>query len=305
MEQALLNPKRYSEIKALLREIANQHGENVFARVNEELRSNREFVLAAVKQNCKCLKYIAEDLRSDKYIFLAAHNSPHSSVNSVLEHAGDRVCALKDVVLAAVSVMGFELEYASKELQDDREVVLTAVNNMGGALKYASANLRSDKKLVLRAIKSSYKIAPHYYTYTEDYFREVIFSLEHAGEDLKGDREVVLSAVGLLGSQLEFANDDLRADKEVVLAAAGDTYFTYGVNPLRYVSEELKAWKKISSSQKRKLYLGPFIKLWSSTRRMIQPFPTWRRQRRLGWNWKEYFWRLPEFCQWMRWLTAL
>jgi hypothetical protein len=52
-------------------------------------------------------------------------------------------------VLAAVSLKGPALSYASPELRNDREIVLAAVSLNGPALQYASPALRNDREIVL------------------------------------------------------------------------------------------------------------------------------------------------------------
>lgn len=71
------------------------------------------------------LAYVSEELRNDKDVVLAAV----SNYGYALEYASKELCADKEVVLAAVRDNGYALEYASKELRADKDVVLAAVNN--------------------------------------------------------------------------------------------------------------------------------------------------------------------------------
>jgi hypothetical protein len=43
--------------------------------------------------------------------------------------------------------------------------------------------------------------------------------LQHASEELRGDREVVLAAVQQNGGALRYASEELRGDREFMLAA--------------------------------------------------------------------------------------
>ena len=46
-------------------------------------------------------------------------------------------------------------------------------------------------------------------------------ALQYASEDLKHDREIVLTAVTQSGWALEYASEDLKRDREIVKAATG------------------------------------------------------------------------------------
>ena len=45
------------------------------------------------------------------------------------------------------------------------------------------------------------------------------WALKHATEELRGDREVVITAVADRGYALEYATNELRGDREVVMTA--------------------------------------------------------------------------------------
>lgn len=76
----------------------------------------------------------------------------------LLMKASESLQADKEVVLAAVTQNGLELEFASKELQNDREVVLAAINNDKLAIEFASENFRNDKDfLMLNSLKTHSK----------------------------------------------------------------------------------------------------------------------------------------------------
>ena len=66
------------------------------------LKADREFMLAAVKQNGWALKYASDELKGDR-----------------------------EIVLEAVKQKGYALQFASDELKGDREIVLEAVRTSG------------------------------------------------------------------------------------------------------------------------------------------------------------------------------
>ena len=53
------------------------------------------------------------------------------------------------------------------------------------------------------------------------------YYLEYASEELKSDREFILSAVKKNGSALEYASKELKSDREVVLAAVKQDGYGY------------------------------------------------------------------------------
>ena len=47
--------------------------------------------------------------------------------------------------------------------------------------------------------------------------------LQHATEELKRDREIVVTAVSNSGWSLQYTTEELKADREVVMAAVSDS----------------------------------------------------------------------------------
>ena len=66
------------------------------------------------------------------------------------------------------------------------------------------------------------------------------YELEHAAEELKGDREIVMTAVSKNGMALQFATEELKGDREIVMAAVSQ----HGM-ALQFASEELKGDREI------------------------------------------------------------
>mmetsp|Transcript_52237 Transcript_52237/g.122248 ORF Transcript_52237/g.122248 Transcript_52237/m.122248 type:complete len:214 (-) Transcript_52237:20-661(-) len=78
---------------------------------------------------------------------LSMPSMPHRAARDT-PRGGDR-----EVVLAAVSRDGRNLQFASPRLKDDFQVVLRAVSKCGTALKYASNNLKNNREIVLAAVQ--------------------------------------------------------------------------------------------------------------------------------------------------------
>jgi hypothetical protein len=128
------------DIKTILAQVLQK--ERAFYKAPEELRGDKEFVLAVVRNYGKALQYASKELRGDR-----------------------------EVVLAAVQQDGFALEYASKELRGDREVVLAAVQQDGFALEYASKELKEDKKFLIECYRKNNDIRK-YNDFIEEFIEE-------------------------------------------------------------------------------------------------------------------------------------
>ena len=115
---------------------------------SEELRADRQVVLAAVKQFGNALEYASKELRADREIVLAAVKRN----GWALRFASKELRADRQFVLAAVKAGGDALQFASVELRADREVVLAAVAQRGDALRFASEELRTDGEITIAAV---------------------------------------------------------------------------------------------------------------------------------------------------------
>ena len=116
---------------------------------SDNLKSNKEIVLAAVKSNGSVFQYVDYSLRSDRMVVLEAIKTYGISIR----YASDDIKEDKDIVLEAVKRNGHVLRYINDDLIRDKDVVLEAVKNIGNALQYASLELRGDRDVVLEAVK--------------------------------------------------------------------------------------------------------------------------------------------------------
>ena len=127
--------------------------------ITEELR--QEWIEKVEKEGPYALEDAPKRLRSDKEFMLEAVKR----YGSALQFASWALQEDKEVVLAAVTSCGGALEYASDELRDDKEVVLVAVKNPDtdefdlpaypfSPLQYASDRLKADKEVALAALRA-------------------------------------------------------------------------------------------------------------------------------------------------------
>jgi lambda repressor-like predicted transcriptional regulator len=141
---------------------------------SEELKADKEIVMAAVEQNGNALEHASEELKADKEIVMAAVKEN----GYVLRDASEELKADKEIVMAAVEQNGDAFDYASEALKADKEIVLAAVKVNGNALEHASEELKADKEIVLAAVKKNGS------------------ALRYASDELQNDKDI-LSARGL------------------------------------------------------------------------------------------------------------
>ena len=178
-----------------------------------ETRGRNEIEIRTFSKRPSLFQYASDQLKADKEVVLAAINFD----GLALQYASIELKADKEVVLAAVKNTGYALEFASDELKADNEVVTVAVNKAGDALAYASHDFKADKELVMLAVSNvGYALA-----YADDAFKadkEVVmaavnsngYALCLAADQLKADKEVVMAAVNNDEDALEFVSDELK-----------------------------------------------------------------------------------------------
>jgi len=164
----------------------------------DELRADRDIVLAAVRQDGWSLLFAAPELWDDREVVLEAVRQKPALFR---EMALDGFRADREVALEAVRQEGMLLKHAAEGLRADREVVLAAVRGRGLALTDAAEGLRADREVVLEAV------------------RRDGLALQAAAEPLRADREVVLAAVTAEGNAVQYAAEALRGDREVMSVA--------------------------------------------------------------------------------------
>lgn len=152
----------------------------------------------------------------------------------------------KEVVMAAVTGHGDNLEYAADSLKADKEVVLAAINNSGSALRFSADNLKEDPEILISSLRN-YGSLEHFPDHLKANKKFVLGTvaisgenLEYASDELKADKEIVRVAIKNSSRSLEYASEALRADREIVLEAMKNR----GVD-FRYIDEKFKADKEV------------------------------------------------------------
>ena len=120
--------------------------------VPEVLLYDKEFILAAVKENGDILKFLSDDYRDDKHLLIDAVKSS----DSAFKYASARIKADKDFLLYLIGCtdVGSVFKFASFELKSDKDFVLQAVKRSGFNYKYISYELKYDREIFFAALES-------------------------------------------------------------------------------------------------------------------------------------------------------
>ena len=123
----------------------------IFSKIDESLKTNKEFLVKAVNIKDSIFDQISDDLKKDKAIVLSAV----SKNGFVLNKIDESFTKDKTVVLAAVNQSGASLMHADDTMKKDREVVLAAIKNhtSGHYIDYLDKSFIEDKKFVLQALR--------------------------------------------------------------------------------------------------------------------------------------------------------
>lgn len=104
----------------------------------------------------------------------------------------------KNIVMAAVKINGYDLQFASKALRDEEDVALAAVENAGGAIQYGSENVKNKKNIFIAAVKNDGT------------------ALYHAPDKFQQDKDVALAGVKNNWRVIQYLPKHLQEDKDII-----------------------------------------------------------------------------------------
>jgi len=124
----------------------------------DNIRSDREVVVAAVRHLGNNLIYASEELRDDKEIALLASSSP--GFGGVYQHLSTELRADRELLLAALEQSsplspGDALRHAADELRNDKSIILDAVRRRGHLIEQAPIQLQEDTDVILAALRQN------------------------------------------------------------------------------------------------------------------------------------------------------
>ena len=130
--------------KRMITKLLTKFREKEDFELADEVKNNREIMIALMKKDVFAYRYASLEIRSEKELALKILKRQGILLDSVApELRKDR-----EVVLTAVSNYGYALEFAAQEMKNNFEIVLAAVERSPRALTYASPRLRKDTELI-------------------------------------------------------------------------------------------------------------------------------------------------------------
>jgi hypothetical protein len=126
------------------------------ADIPDELWSDKEFVLAALRYDMGLLGHVSNHLLVDDVdiTYDAVMILEEVVENNVYPFLLIKLGANRQFILSACCLSASALNFATPELKDDRELVLEAVREFGAAFEYASERLRGDREIAFKALET-------------------------------------------------------------------------------------------------------------------------------------------------------
>jgi hypothetical protein len=136
---------QFEYVKGALDTLLSEHAAFVFRLVAPELRSDREFMIAAAMKDWHTCEYATPELWADRdFVLSAVTRSGH-----LLKKASATLKADQGIVLAAVTQEGHALEHAHEALLDDRDIGLMAVKKNHTLFDVLGAKAQRDPEIIL------------------------------------------------------------------------------------------------------------------------------------------------------------
>jgi hypothetical protein len=115
-----------------------------FQYANEELKSDKEYIVNLVKEDDCYLEYINPKILSDRITMMRA-----VALNGrALSYASEELRNDREIVKMAVQENPYAMEYASDHLKNDREILKLAIDSNVAALQFAGTALQTDKEFM-------------------------------------------------------------------------------------------------------------------------------------------------------------
>ena len=118
---------------------------------NEKLQGDKDIALEAIR-NGHHISYMSDELRDDRDVVLAAVDKDVWA----LSFASDRLKDDENIILEAIKINGTSIRFSSERIKNkfvnNKEIMLEIVKSRGWALKFASEKLKDDEDILLAAI---------------------------------------------------------------------------------------------------------------------------------------------------------
>jgi hypothetical protein len=164
----------------------------------------KEILIALLKKNPNCLKYLPMDLIDEEIGLLIINLNP-----KLYPHLSMELRNNKEITKKAVLFDGLFLHKASDILKNDLEIVKIALKQNLNAFFFCSPELQNQKNFVIQCVKE-FNLYLH-----SNWINSHI--------SLFSDYEFIFQLCKLNGGMLEYASKNLRSDKKIMLIALDQT----------------------------------------------------------------------------------
>lgn len=204
----------------------------------EDVRADREIMLAAMKFDRSLCRYARGDLHTDRAFLLAALDAPWSRTPRfsgwLRWQTSPELCADYDFLLKILAKDGASFRVVQEDLRSNPSLATVAIQNHPAAFRFAGDALRGDPTVAGLAARLD------------------VLNLEFVADHLRADRAFVLEALeaepvrhertlgGYSNSILKHLPLELRSDLEVVSKALAYISPYFLSKELGYVSNELR-----------------------------------------------------------------
>ncbi len=169
--------------------------------IDKTLQENKDFVMSALKIQYSLYFYLSDKLQKDKDILMCTFIWLWVNTQHIMDDNSNN----QELFYSAVQSNWMILKYASDEIKNNKYIVLSAVADTPISLQYASEELRTDHEVILNAINNE-----NVYYYNEN---TVLYYLSDV---IKNNKEITLTAVKKLSSNLEYVSKELRENKDFI-----------------------------------------------------------------------------------------
>lgn len=229
--------------KSLLRYVGEQWGhdrdfvlENVSVKeggyqiifASEELKNDREVVLAAISNDDLAFSEIRSKFKKDKsFLIDAVHINP-----LIFNKIDPQLKLDKDIALSAVTKAGWILKNMDESLRNNKKIALAAIKNDPKAIWSAGDVFKNDLDLNLKCIKRN----------------GLIF--QYAAETIRDNKEAAMLAIKSYPTMYQHMSETLKADPEIIDYVMAHNANMFKFTPLEYrkVDKNIRAALQINPS---------------------------------------------------------
>ncbi len=128
-----------------------EHTPEAFFSMDEEIQSDRSFLIEAAKRNPEVLQFVKPEFLKDKEFFFEL--IPFKLL--ALKYASPELLGSEEFMTQAIEINSFSLGYGASPIKDNEKFVLQAVKKCGSVIQFASQRLRREHRIIVEALKSS------------------------------------------------------------------------------------------------------------------------------------------------------